>query len=577
MVCNSVGIYRALNDWHKSQRGHYLVGFCLLLLIAACNNQYATTPANTQLSETLSAPKPNILLIVADDLGYSDLGSFGGEINTPHLDALAENGIKLTNFYAAPTCSPSRAMMLTGVDSHLTGLGIMAERMSSDYEGIPGYEGYLNRDVVVVSDILKGVGYHTYMTGKWHFGHSKDNTPAARGFDRSFALMEGGASHLDNRPQLDPEKTGRYKPHYTENGKDTDIPEGFYSSRFYAEKMIEYIKANRHSGKPFFAYLSFTAPHFPLQVPKFSRNKYSGAYDKGYDFIYAQRLEKMRMLKIIASHAGEFMRTGQQVPWENLSAEKKAFEARRMELHAAMVDDMDAYIGKVLDYLRQIGEYDNTFIIFMSDNGVEGREIDQAIKPIGDWPHRCCDNSLDNMGAASSYVWLGSNWGRVSSGPYRGYKSNTADGGIRVPAIIHYPDQPPIRRISNQFISVLDLVPTFLSLANIPHPAPHFQGGKVYAPEGASMLSYLQGESESVHGQDYAMGWELSKRRALKQGEWKLLWDNEPFGSDRWTLYNLSEDPGEVNDLSKQDPERLAAMIKLWNDYKKRNNVIIPQ
>lgn len=519
---------------------------------------------------------PNFLLIVADDLGYSDIGSFGSEIKTPNLDALAKHGIKLTNFYAAPTCSPSRAMMLTGVDSHLAGLGTMAERMTFIYEGVPGYEGYLNRDVVTVSEVLKQGGYRTYMTGKWHFGHDRDTSPAARGFDRSFALMDGGGSHLNNRPQADPARTGKHAPHYMEDGRDVKLPKDFYSSRFYAEKMIEYFKADRHSKQPFFAYLSFTAPHFPLQAPESSRAKYRGAYVQGYDEIYAQRLAKMRALGIIADHAGEFVRTGNQVAWEDLSDEQQAYEARRMELHAAMVDDMDVYIGEVLNYLKQIGEYDNTFIIFMSDNGIEWREVDQAIRAIGDWPHRCCDNSLENMGAANSYIWLGPNWGRVASGPYRMGKGSTADGGIRVPAIIHYPPLQTKKRVVSSFASILDLTPTFLELAGLSHPAPQFQGSKVHELQGASMLSYLRGESESFHDPDYVMGWELTNRRAVKQGDWKLLWDKDPFGEERWTLYNLVEDPNELHDLSTQESGRLAKMIKYWEQYQQRNNVVLP-
>ena len=548
----------------------------LCLSLVACSVAEQTNNLNEP------ARASNILIIVADDLGYADVGSYGSEIQTPQLDELAAQGTRFTNFYAAPTCSPSRVMLLTGVDSHLAGLGTMAERMAPIYKGQPGYEGYMNDRVIPISEVLQDAGYNTYMTGKWHLGHSPEANPANRGFRRSFALLDGGAFHMSQIPQADPDITGKHLASYTANGQPVNLPDDFYSSRFYARQIIEYIETDRHEDRPFFAYLAFTAPHFPLQAPDASRDKYIDTYAIGYDEIYAERLTRMQSLVVAANGIGEFPRTGEQLPWSEISPEQRAFETRRMALHAAMIDDMDRYIGELFDYLKEIGEYDNTWIMFLSDNGPEGREIDRAIRPIGSWPARCCDNRLANMGASNSYVWLGPNWGRVSAGPLRRFKGTTADGGIRVPAIIKLPKNGSGSRMSggttDAFASVLDIFPTLLSVSGAQHPGIRHEGRHLHLPTlGTSLQPLLRGEVTQAHPEDYWLGWELSNRRAIKQGEWKLVMDKDPFGEPDWTLHHVPSDPGEKTDLSESNPKQLEHMLSLWEKYQTDNNVILPE
>lgn len=281
--------------------------------ILGCSN--ATPPVTSSLDVSQQAPeeeetdksnsgsrvkRPNILLIVADDLGYSDLGAFGGEIKTPNLDSLAEAGVKLTQFYASPTCSVTRSMLLSGVDSHLAGLGNMAELMQPNQAGKPGYEGYLNKRVVSIASLLQDSGYHTYMAGKWHLGLTEETSPRARGFERSFALLHGGSNHFDNRGV----DTHSPVSGFRKDGQHLDtLPPSFdFSTNFYTRKLIDYIESNRGDGQPFFAYAAYTAPHWPLQAPPEYIQKYTGIYDAGYEVLRERRLQRLKALGLVADN-----------------------------------------------------------------------------------------------------------------------------------------------------------------------------------------------------------------------------------------------------------------------------------
>jgi len=528
-----------------------------------------TLQAMDRPAEALS--RPNILLIVADDLGYTDLGSFGSEIETPNLDKLANTGIKFTSLYAAPTCSPTRAMLLSGTDNHIAGLGNMAEEMAPNQKGKPGYEGYLNDRVVSVASLLKDAGYRTYMTGKWHLGLEEVQSPAARGFDRSFALLQGGAGHFDSLPIIGPQPAL-----YRENGKPAELPKDFYSTRFYTDKLIEYIETDSKSDQPFFAYLAYTAPHWPLQAPESSIAKYRGKYDAGYDQVLAQRIKRMAALGLIPKGAKGWPRFPGEKAWQQLSAQERKVEARKMEIYAAMVDDMDSNVGRLLNYLEQIGERDNTFIYFVSDNGAEGHHLERGWSQLANWVAECCDNSFENMGKASSYIWYGPNWGRVSSGPFSFFKGFTTEGGIRVPGFIHYPGLQRAGEVSDSFTTVMDFLPTALALAGVEHPGSRYQDRAVATPQGASLLPYLDKRTASVHADDYVMGWELFGKRAVRQGGWKIVLQAKPYGSQHWQLYNLADDPSEQEDLAAREPEKLKAMIALWEQYARNNNIILP-
>ena len=298
-----------------------------------------------EAADTEPAGRPNILLIVADDLGYSDIGPFGGEISTPTLDALARDGLMLTNFHVLPTCSPTRSVLLSGVDNHLAGLGAMGEMKVPEMEGHPGYAGYLNFEVAALPEVLKAAGYHTYMAGKWHLGFEEETSPHARGFEETFILVPGGGSHWSDRKPLSPVQPMTYR----RNGKVVEsLPDDFYSTKDYTDNLLEWIEKNDGDGKPFFAYLSYTAPHDPLHAPKAYIEKYHGKYDKGWDALREARLETLKTLGIVPETTNAFPRFPNVEAWDDMSVEDRRETARDMEVYAAMIDYMDYQIARVI-------------------------------------------------------------------------------------------------------------------------------------------------------------------------------------------------------------------------------------
>jgi arylsulfatase len=510
---------------------------------------------------------PNILLIVADDLGYSDIGAHGGEIPTPTIEALARNGMLLTNFHSSLACSPTRAMLMSGVDNHRAGLGVMGPPSRPDQRGQPGYEGYLNFRVASLADLMTDAGYNTYMTGKWHLGTTVETGPLARGFKKAFVSLDG-AAHLGNLswngPGLAPYRDGEAL---------VNVGDDFYTTRFYTERMIQYIEEDRGENKPFFAYLAYTAPHWPLQAPESSIARFRGKYDAGYQVVYRQRLERLKSLGLIDDKTMPVDDGDLQAAWERLTPEEKKIESRKMEIYAAMVSDLDFYIGRMIEYLKTIGEFENTFILFISDNGAEAsrREI---VRPLSDWVAKCCDNSYDNLGRGNSYVMYGPNWARVSAAPLRRSKGTAYQGGIRVPAFAHYPERVAPGTRSQAFGSVMDLLPTFLELAGAEPPRDRYRGRDILPVAGKSLLPVLTGAADAVHAGDEYMGWELYGHRAIRQGDWKIVWDPTERDQARWRLFNLAADPGENHDLAEQNPEKLESMTRLWDDYAKTNGVI---
>lgn len=539
--------------------------------LLGCSRQDAEAPVNAP--ETEAQPKrPNVVLILADDLGYSDLGSYGGEIRTPNLDALAASGMQMTNFHVGPTCSPTRAMLLSGTDNHLAGLGTMNGMESPEQKGQPGYETFLNHNIVTFVRLLRDAGYHTYMAGKWQQGYTPDLYPPKRGFEESFWLLQGGASHFADAAGI---VSGGPKASYHEDMTPVQqLPEDFYSSDYYTDKLIEYIDKNHGDGQPFFLYAAYTAPHWPLHAPEAASAKYDGVYDAGYDDIHEKRVARMRELKLLRPDVPPAPNHPAWPGWDELSEEQKAAEARRMEIYAAMVGLLDENIGRLLAHLDDIGELDNTLVMFFSDNGAEGNNpLD--LEKNSEWIPATFDNSLGNLGASGSYTSVGPGWAHVSSIPFSLHKSFPSQGGLVVPAIASFPGRIPEGQRSGAFASVLDVAPTLLSLAGVEHPGTSYQGRDVHALKGQSMLPFLTGETKAVHGEDFVMGWELFNRRAVRKGNWKILWTNAPWGKDAWALYDLVTDPGEQNDLSAQHPEKLAEMMGLWDQYAEEHGVIV--
>ena len=548
----------------------------LLCSLVACSGPGSDTSGSAD-------SRPNVLLIVVDDVAFNDLSLLGSEIRTPNIDALAREGVFLTNFHTSPNCSPTRAMLFSGTDSHNAGLGNMFEDLAPNQEGHPGYEGYLNFQVAALSELFLEAGYNTYMTGKWHLGLTRETSPAARGFEKSFAPLQGGAGAFSNMLPI----VGPGKSLYRVNGEQLDtLPEDFYSTKFYTELMQEYIGADLDDGKPFFAYLSYTSPHWPLQAPQESIARYKGVYDAGYDSLVEQRLQNLKDRGLVDAGVEPFPRLLDERPWDELSPEEQRYQARIMEIYAAMVDDVDVYIGRMIDYLKEIGEYENTIIFFMSDNGPEGHAMEHSFPEVAVWAEECCDNSYENIGNADSYVWLGPNWARAGNTPLRMFKGYTSQGGVRAPAFFHYPRAMQRAVMNDSIITVKDVMPTLLELAGIEHPgAGMFQGREVIAMEGRSVVPVLTGARAAIREPGDFMGWELFGKQALRQGDWKILYVPSIPSRDvrlpvlkpgQWQLYNLADDPAEMNDLAHTNPEKLQEMLALWEQYTQEINFIYP-
>jgi arylsulfatase A-like enzyme len=539
-------------------------GAIILILFFSCQTNSGNTASSSQKT------KPNILLIVADDLGFSDLASFGGEISTPVLSQLAKEGLSFSNFHVQPTCSPTRSSLLTGNDNHVAGLGIMSE---VDYPALsalhlPGYAGQLSDQVVTIPEILRDNGYHTYMVGKWHLGEGPGHDPYDRGFEETFILGTGGGSHWDDQRALSPLQ----HMEYTRNGHQVELPEDFYSTKNYTDSLLAFIGRNEMDKKPFFAYLAYTAVHDPLHAPKAYIDKYKGKFDVGWDSLWTLRLGNLKALGLVAKDVNTFSKIPSIPEWETLSHEQKEDFARDMEVYAAMLDYMDMSIGRVLDYLKKEGLYDNTMIIFLSDNGANGA---MATGYPGNEDGKYLstfENKLENRGLKNSYIETGAGWAQASSSPMHYFKSFTTEGGIKTPMIIKMPGQTRKAGTWNKnFVHVTDILPTVLELADASYPQ-QYKGRNIHPAIGKSLMPMLNGDSTSIHAND-GMGWELFEMKAYIQGKWKILRLPQPMGTGDWQLFDLEKDPAEATDLSARFPEVKERLISQWNEYAKNNEV----
>lgn len=515
--------------------------------------------------------RPNVLLVVVDDMGYSDIGPFGGEIRTPNLDALARSGMVLSDFHTAPTCSPTRSMLMSGTDNHLAGLGTMGEILTPNQQGKPGYEGYLNDRVVSIADLLRDAGYFTCISGKWHLGEEIERDPFHRGFQQAFTLLQGGASHFDSEWMI----CANYTPIYRENGVRVHVPEGFYSSEFYCNKLMEQL-GHREADQPFFAYLSFTAPHDPLHAPDDWIDRYKGRYDAGYDVLRASRLERLTEMGFIPASTKPFPRLPNIPAWDDLPDDQKKMEARRMEVYAAMVENVDHHLGRVFEHLKKTDCWENTLVIFFSDNGANGAEMHQYPQTDQAWVERNSDNRYENMGRRFSRIAMGPAWAQASMTPYRLFKGLPSEGGIRSPLIVSGPPVAEAGTRSDAFTHVMDVAATILDVANVTHPGRSYQGREIHPLRGRSMLPVLRGESDVVHENDTAVSWELFGCRAVRKGDFKLLRLPTPLGTGDWQLYDLSNDPGELDDLSRRRGELRGEMIEIWEQYSRETGVVLP-
>jgi len=508
------------------------------------------------------------LLIVADDLGYSDVGAFGGEIQTPNLDRLAAEGRLLTDHHTAATCSPTRAMLLSGSDHHLVGLGSMAELLSPNQVGKPGYEGYLNERSLSIAQLLLDSGYHTYIAGKWHLGTTEERSPKAWGFESSFVLVNGASSHFAPDPKR---PTSFDRGVYRQDGKVTSVPADFFSTNFYTDKLIGYIEAQHGDGKPFFAFAAFTAPHWPLQAPDADLERYRGRYDGGYEAIRSARLARQQQLGIIPSD----LRASPGQPdsaanprWHKLNAEQQRLEARRMEVYAAMVDNLDRNVGRLLATLQELGVYEDTFIFFQSDNGAEA-------EPTRFRDNEHIDNHYENLGRPFANVAYGRRWAEVSATPFRLWKGTSGEGGVLVPAIARLPRQAAGGAAFRGVSHVSDLAPTFLALAGAPNPGSRYREREVHPITGVSLLPALRGGAPPREA-DSLLSDELFGRRYVRRGAWKLSFIEPPLGTGAWELYNLESDRGETKDLAREQPELVRELSREFEAYAARVKLVLP-
>lgn len=533
-----------------------------ILILFVCNNP------------GLAGSRPNILLVMADDMGWSDIGSFGSEIDTPNLDTLAQSGVKFTDFHTSMSCSPTRSMLMSGTDNHLAGLGNMGEMLTPEQKGKPGYEGHLNSRVISLAEVLKENGYHTYMAGKWHLGHSPETIPHARGFEKSFSSLFGGASYWSDMFGMLAEV--EEVAEYVENEKWLDsLPRNFYATRNFTDFIIESIREDRPDGKPFLAYLAFTAPHDPLHVPEPWLSMYRGRYDDGYEVLKEKRVAAAKKLGVFPNNAPAAEHYEKIPPWNSLSKSEKERDARAMEVYAGMVSNMDYHLGRVINFLKDIGEYENTIILFLSDNGPNPWYSDDYPGNAGSKWFSQFDNSMENIGHPLSHYAYGIGWAAASAGPLDLFKMTVGEGGIRSPLLVSGPEVNAGEQ-NDSFTYVWDIMPTILDFADITAPG-SFNGREVERIRGKSLKPILTGEAEEVYNRDSFVGGEMQNGKWMRQGDYKAVSVAPPYGTGDWHLYNLKDDPGETRNLAGDRPALLKKLQEQWEKYADEVGVILTE
>ena len=529
--------------------------------------------ASAWLSPLLAqaAARPNVVLVIADDLGFTDIAPYGSEVQTPTLSALAANGVRFTNYHTAASCAPTRAMLLTGVDSHRNGVANIPETIPPEQAAHPNYRGTLGHNVATVASLLQAAGYHTYMAGKWHLGHTPDLLPFRRGFERTVTMADTGADNWEQKPYL-----AIYdKANWYADGEEFELPEDFYSSRFLIDKTIEFIASNAGDGQPFFAYIPFQAVHTPVQAPQEFTDKYMGVYDSGWQALRQQRRARAEELGIIPPGTAmvDMSTTGD---WESYSEDERRYHAKRMAVYAGMIDAMDHHLGRLIDYLKETGQYDNTIFIFTSDNGSEASGGDDprslAMRAALWWQGYV--NDYDTLGQKGSFNAIGPSFASAAASPLDFYKFYAGEGGMRVPLIIAGEPIPTTARLTNAFAYVTDITPTILDVAGVNPPSGRFGGRPVESIIGRSLLPLVRGDVERVYSATDTIGYELGGNAALFQGDYKIVLNIPPVGDNQWHLYNIVTDPGETDDLKEHMPERFQEMLAHYRQYVIDNDVL---
>jgi arylsulfatase/uncharacterized sulfatase len=504
-----------------------------------------------------------VLLIILDDIGFTDLGAYGSEIRTPAIDALARRGTRFAQFRVAPTCAPSRAMLMTGVDSHRTGLPTLEHLVIPAYRGQPGHEGSLNRSVATLAEHLRPAGYQSFIAGKWHLGRTPDSLPMRRGFDRSFILDSSGADNWEHRP---------YLPHYRraewwqDDKPAKSLPADFYSSAFLADTLATYIDAS-DPDRPFFAVLALQANHIPVQAPRRFVDGYAGVYDAGWEALARQRREAAIALGLIPADAPLAPAPPGLRRWDSLTPDEQARSIESRKVAAGMLEAADHHIGRLLARLEQSGRLADTLVIVLSDNGPEYNDpTQQASFNLWLWAQGY-SRDRTRLGERGTYAAIGPEWAAASASPLSLFKFHAGEGGMRVPLIVAGPgvESGALAR-SSAFVT--DIAPTILEVAGATPVA------GVTPISGRSLLPVLRGEAQAVRGPDDVIGMEMSGQIALLQGRYKLVRSLPPYGDGAWRLYDIEADPGEARDLAAAEPQRLADMRAAYEAYAAREGVI---
>ncbi|CAA0111488.1 Arylsulfatase [Halioglobus japonicus] len=527
--------------------------------------------ASVWVSPMALAARPNVVLIIADDLGFSDIAPYGSEIQTPALSALAQRGIRFTNYHTAASCAPTRGMLLTGVDSHRNGVPNIPETIPPEQAQHANYRGTLGHNVVTVASLLQEAGYHTYLAGKWHLGKTPDLLPFRRGFERTVTMADTGADNWEQKPYIPIYK----KANWFADGEPFELPEDFYSSRFLVDKTIEYISSNAGDGQPFFAYLPFQAVHIPVQAPQAFTDKYMETYNEGWEVLRKQRQARAEQLGIIAPGT-DMVDMSTTADWESYTAEEQRYHAKRMAVYAGMIDAMDHHIGRLINYLKQTGQYENTVFIFTSDNGSEasGGDDPRSVAMKIALAEQGYVNDYDTLGLKGSFNTIGPSFASAAASPLGFYKFYAGEGGMRVPLIIAGKRIPSSARLTNALAYVTDITPTILDLTGVSPPSERFGGHPVEPIVGRSLLPLVRGDVERVYSETDTIGYELGGNSALFQGDYKIVLNIPPVGDNEWHLYNIVKDPGETRDLKEQMPERFERMLAHYRQYTIDNNVL---
>lgn len=556
-------------------------------LLVSCGQR--TT--NEEENNDEKGSKPNILLLVGDDIAFGDLGAYGSEISTPNMNRLADAGVRFTNFHASPVCSVTRSMLMTGCNNIEIGLGAFDYSFYPPTKGKPGYEGYLTKNAVTISELLGDAGYEVYKSGKWHLGGEAlgGEGPLGWGFTKEFGILSGGSNHWNDLAMTpdfgDPNGLNvKRKEHFTLNGEHFDRPEGVYSGELYTEHMLNFIKEGHANNKPWFAYMAFTTAHFPIQAPADLIEKHYQKYlDLGYAGLKKSRYESLKTKGLITETATAPLFNDITFKWESLSQEEKEIQARVMATYAAMIEDQDNRTGQILDYLKESGQLDNTLVIYLTDNGPEGFEATHpktGNPEMAKWIATQFDQSFEAIGTAESEHTIGVSWANAATGGLQWWKWFIGEGGIRVPMMIVPPGAftegySRSGEISNAVISVKDLPMTILDYAGVEHPKTNYKDRKIATPSGLTARPFLEGTSDKVRTENDWYAFELFGNGYIMQGDYKAMKVRKGmFGDGEWHLYNVVADPSEMNPLEGDMPEKFESMQALYTAYAKTNSIV---